>query len=85
MRFYPESFPAFDYEPTRDRFEIRRIGDGVGEGVVSLTSFEPGEIVFAFTGVFSSVITQYTLQVTEKLHLHDPYFMGKILHCCDPN
>jgi hypothetical protein len=85
MRFYPETFPAFEHEPTRDRFEIRRIGDSVGEGVVSLASFEPGEIVFAFTGVFSSFVTQFTLQVNDNLHLHDPYFMGKILHCCSPN
>lgn len=84
-RFYPEIFPAFEYEPTTDKFVIQRISDGVGEGVVALVDFEPGDIVFRFTGVFSAEITQFTLQVTEELHLHDPIFMGKILHSCDAN
>ncbi|MCU0514488.1 MAG: SET domain-containing protein-lysine N-methyltransferase [Anaerolineae bacterium] len=85
MRFYPDFVPAFEHEPTKERFAIRHIGDGVGEGVVSLVDFEPGDLVFKFTGVFSSDITQFTLQVTEGLHLHDPFFMGKILHSCDAN
>lgn len=84
-RFYPDFYPAFDYEPTTDKFAIQRISDGVGEGVVALTSFEAGEIVFRFTGVFSIDITQFTLRVNDQLHLHDPLFMGKILHSCDPN
>lgn len=84
-RFYPEIFPEFEYEPTTDKFVIQRISDGVGEGVVALVDFEPGDIVFRFTGAFSSDITLFTLQVNEHLHLHDPIFMGKILHCCDAN
>jgi hypothetical protein len=85
MRFYPDFVPPFDNEPTKERFEIRHIGDGVGEGVVSLVDFEPGEVIFHFTGIFSSQITQFTLQVADGLHLHDPFFMGKILHSCDAN
>ena len=84
-RFYPEIFPEFEYEPTTDKFVIQRISDGVGEGVVALVDFEPGDIVFRFTGVFSADVTLFTLQVNEHLHLHDPIFMGKILHCCDAN
>jgi len=84
-RFYPEAMPAFRYEPTRDRFDIVRVGDGVGEGVVTRIAFEAGETIFAFTGFFSEEITQFSLQVEEGLHLHDPYFMGKVLHSCDPN
>ena len=85
MRFYPDFYPEFAYEPTTDHFEIRYIGDGVGQGVVALTAFEPGDIVFRFTGIFSSEITLFTLRVNDHLHLHDPFFMGKILHSCDPN
>jgi tyrocidine synthetase-3 len=84
-RFYPDFYPTFEYEPTTDRFEIRHVGDSVGEGVVALVDFAPGEIVFRFTGVFSSTVTLFTLQVNDSLHLHDPFFMGKILHNCDPN
>lgn len=84
-RFYPEIFPEFEYEPTTDKFVIQRISDGVGEGVVALVDFEPGDIVFRFTGVFSADVTLFTLRVNDHLHLHDPIFMGKILHCCDAN
>lgn len=85
MRFYPAALPHFKNEPTRDRFEIARVGDSVGEGVKTLVSFEAGDIIFEFTGFFSHEITLFTLQVEDGLHLHDPYFMGKILHNCNPN
>ena len=85
MRFYPEFIPPFAYEPTKDRFEIRRVNNGVGEGVISLVDFNVGDLVFVFTGSFSSEMTQFTLTVNEALHLHDPFLMGKILHSCDPN
>ena len=84
-RFYPDAMPSFPYEPTRDRFDIARVGDTIGEGVITYVSFQPGEIVFAFTGFLSSAITQFSLQLSEGLHVHDPYFAGKILHHCDPN
>ncbi len=84
-RFYPEALPPFAHEPTTDKFAIRPIGGNVGEGVVALRGFEVGETVFAFTGFYSSEITLFTLQVEPGLYLHDPYFMGKILHRCDAN
>ena len=84
-RFYPEAVPSFPHEPTRERFEIREIGRGVGEGVVALMPFAPGEIVFGFTGFYSDQITLFTLQVEPGVYLHDPFFMGKILHRCDAN
>lgn len=85
LRFYPEQMASFPYEPTADRFRIQRVDDKVGEGVVTCVGFQPGEVVFAFTGFFTGEITQFSLQVRPGLHLHDPYFMGKILHHCDPN
>ncbi len=85
LRFYPEYMPAFEHEPTRDRFHIGFEGDSFGEGVRSLVPFAPGDVVFACTGFFSSHVTQYTLQVGDGLHLHDPFFYGKILHSCVPN
>ena len=85
LRFYPAELPSFPFEPTRDRFAIARVGDTVGEGVMTYCHFEPGDILFGFTGFFTSEITQFTLQVHDSLHLHDPYFMGKVLHSCGPN
>lgn len=85
MRFYPEAVPSFPHEPTRERFDIRPIGDNVGEGVVARVPFEVGDIVFGFTGFYSSEITLFSLQVEPGRYLHDPFFMGKILHRCDAN
>ncbi|MCB1645728.1 MAG: hypothetical protein KDI36_09755 [Pseudomonadales bacterium] len=84
QRFYPDTIPPFEYEPTRDRFSIPA-DPRFGEGVVSLVPFSKGDIVFAFTGFFSAQVTQFSLQVRKDLHLHDPYFYGKILHSCQPN
>jgi hypothetical protein len=84
-RFYPEAMPTYDYEPTSDKFAINFVDDGVGQGVVTLVPFKKGDIIFRFTGFFSAEITQFTLRVSDNLHLHDPFFMGKVLHSCDPN
>ncbi len=77
--------PAFEFEPTRDRFNIVALGENVGEAVVCLREFAAGEVVFACTGFFSSTVTLFSLQITPTLHLHDPYFYGKLMHSCDPN
>jgi len=84
-RFYPEFMPQFENEPTRDRFDIVKVNDGVGVGVIAREDFKAGDLLFTFTGFFSAEITQYTLQVRDGLHLHDPYFMGRVLHSCAPN
>jgi uncharacterized protein len=84
-RFYPDCLPPFKYEPTSDSFEIRRISDTIGQGVISLKAFRRGDIVCAFTGFLTDTITQFTLQLNRRQHIHDPYFMGKVLHSCDPN
>ena len=85
LRFYPDYMPHFEHEPTRDRFHIGYEGDDLGEGVRSLVDFLPGDVVFALTGFFSSEVTLFSLQIAEDLHLHDPFFYGKLLHSCDPN
>ncbi len=84
-RFYPNSLPYFQHEPTKKHFDIVRIGDSVGEGVKTLVPFKEGDLLFKFTGFFSEQITLFSLQVEEGLHLHDPFFMGKVLHSCHPN
>ncbi len=85
MRFYPNVVPPFPFEPDTTRFEIRTVPGGQGEGLVSLTSFEPRETVAAFTGFLVPEVSISTLQLGPGRHIHDPYFMGKVLHHCDPN
>ncbi|XOV83602.1 MAG: metalloregulator ArsR/SmtB family transcription factor [bacterium] len=85
LRFYPDYMPEFSYEPTRDRFHIGYENDHIGEGVRSLVNFAAGDVVFACSGVLCTEVTQFSLQLAPGLHLHDPYFYGKILHSCEPN
>ncbi|MEQ8734237.1 MAG: SET domain-containing methyltransferase [Rhodospirillaceae bacterium] len=85
MRFYPDSVAPYLYEPTREKFDILTMGDGRGEAVVALAHFKPGDTVFVFAGVAVPDITLFTLQLSENTHIHDPFFMGKVLHSCAPN
>lgn len=83
-RFYPEYVERFEYEPDHDRFRI--IGDEIkGEGIITLVPFKKNEIVFRFTGEILPYQTLFTLQIRRGAYIHDPYFMGKILHSCEPN
>lgn len=84
-RFYPDSISPYLFEPTRDKFDILKMGDGRGEAVVSLAHFAPGETLFIFSGIVVPKITLFTLQLSEAAHVHDPFFMGKVLHACTPN
>lgn len=84
-RFYPDTVKPYPFEPTRDRFDIVSTGNGRGEAVVSLVRFKPGETLFVFTGPVVPDITLFTLQLSEHQHVHDPFFMGKVLHSCSPN
>jgi hypothetical protein len=83
-RFYPEEVPPFPYEPTKDKFQIITT-DGSGHGIIATQEFEPGDIVFKFTGDVLDEQTLFTLQIKPGSYVHDPYFMGKVLHSCEPN
>ncbi len=85
MRFYPKEVPVFPNEPNREQFQIIFNTARQGEGLQSLRSFQSGDVLFAFTGFILPNVTLYSLQLQKNLHIHDPYFMGKLLHSCDPN
>jgi hypothetical protein len=84
-RFYPDRFPAFEGEPSPNDFEIAKINDTVGYGIVAKRRFNVGDIVFRFAGDEVAEVTQYSLQLPKGGFLDDPFFMGKALHRCDPN
>lgn len=83
-RFYPDSLPPYPLEPSTEDFAILDLG-AVGQGVVTLKPFHQGEVLFVFSGFLTTEISQFTLQVSKGVHIHDPFFMGKVLHSCDPN
>ena len=83
-RFYPERIERFEYEPDRERFKI--IHEEIkGSGLITLVPFSKDDIVFRFAGDILPYQTLYTLQIKRGAYVHDPYFMGKVLHSCDPN
>ncbi|GEM_PF-1231799 len=84
LRFYQHLCPPFPHEPTRDNFAVVRT-DAVGEGLIALVDFAPGDIVFTFAGTVLPHQTLFTLQIEPGKYLEDPLVMGKVLHSCDPN
>ena len=83
-RFYEAVCPPFPHEPTRDRLAVMA-GEDVGEGLMALTDFAPGEVVFTFAGSILPYQTLFTLQIAPGRYIEDPLVMGKVLHSCDPN
>lgn len=50
-----------------------------------MKSFKRGELIGSFTGVIGSEIKLHTLQISPSLHIHDPNFIGYLIHNCNPN
>lgn len=61
-RFYEGLCEPYPQEPTRDKFLVVDTDDK-GQGVLSLTSFKPGDLVFKFHGNIVDKQTLMTLQI----------------------
>jgi hypothetical protein len=83
-RFYQAVCAPFPQEPTRDRLAVVA-SEAVGEGLMALTDFAPGDVVFTFAGSILPYQTLFTLQIAPGRYIEDPLVMGKVLHSCDPN
>jgi hypothetical protein len=83
-RFYPPAISPYKEEPTKDKFAIIHNPDS-GEGVIAKVAFKAGDLVFRFSGTRLDYQTLFTLQKQKGVYIEDPFFMGKILHSCDPN
>lgn len=77
LRFYPDEIAPFPGEPRIEDFGVDFIGPEVGYGVVSRRFFAPGDEIFALSGVVIAEITQFSLQLPDGGHIHDPWFMGR--------
>ncbi len=83
---YPnELIPPLPGHPTADRFEVRGSGDGRGAGLVALAAYRRGSLMARFSGVIRHGIALHTLQISDRVHLYDPWFLGMLLHSCSPN
>ena len=77
----PEDKEVF---PTSNSLKLKNYGK-YGKGVFALRSFEKGALIGSFTGIVGTEIKQHTLQLAPGSHIYDPYFIGFMLHSCDPN
>lgn len=86
VRFYPAEVPIFQYEPLKKYFEIVKSPEPVNEGVITKITFKQDDLICKWTGFHLKVQTLHSLQHTEdSIFVHDPFFVGKFLHSCDPN
>lgn len=83
-RFYEGLCAPFAHEPAMDRIAVIESAE-MGEGVIALSGFEAGKIVFKFHGPTLTEQTLFTLQQAPGVYVEDPIVMGKVLHSCDPN
>lgn len=83
-RFYPFQVAKFENEPITEDFEMVE-NELYGKGIISKRNFKKGDLLFRFSGEILSHQTLFTLQINEGIFIEDPYFMGRILHSCEPS
>jgi tyrocidine synthetase-3 len=85
-RFYPAYVPVYNHEPLKDFFTILKSPEEIREGVVSLVSFDIDDLICIGTGFFLPFQTLHSLQYKEdEVFIHDSFFIGKVIHSCEPN
>lgn len=82
---YPESHGANPRFPSAHDFAVVHKDANDGSGVVTFTSFEPGDLLAEFHGELLNHTTQHSLQIEPGLHIADLHFVGYLLHSCAPN
>jgi len=88
---YPEAFIARHCAAPGHRLELPTTADiakggagNCGLGVFAKRPFLRGERL-RFLAEPTGALLQHTLQRSPGDNLHDPYFVGFLLHSCDPN
>lgn len=84
-RFYPEYFPISLNEPLKTNFVILESPEEIRKGLMSLVSFEEGDLIAQCVGVALNFQTLHSLERTAGQYLHDPFWAGYIIHSCSPN
>ncbi len=85
MQIYPYEIEEPTGYPTRKDFFVSTEGDEKGFGLFTRRPFKKGDQMARFTGEVLDEVRLHTLQITPTKHLHDPHFVGYLLHSCDPN
>lgn len=85
MQIYPYEMEEPTGYPTRKDFFVSTAGDEKGFGLYTRRPFKKGELMARFTGEVLDEVRLHTLQINPTRHLHDPHFVGYLLHACAPN
>lgn len=81
---YPPEYGFNPLFPQAQDFTVINCGE-YGMGVICHRHAQPGDLLAEFTGEVLDHITQHTLQIDSEHHLLDRYFLGFLLHSCEPN
>ena len=85
MQIYPYEIEEPTGYPTRKDFFVSTDGDEKGFGLFTRRPFKKGDQMARFTGQVLNEVKLHTLQINRAKHLHDPHFVGYLLHACNPN
>ena len=84
MHFYPFELSNDSGYPDKSDFEILDYGSK-GKGIQCKKDFRKGDFIARVSGYITHDITQYSLQISEGIHLNDIWFAGYLLHSSNPN
>lgn len=82
---YPKEYGDDPWFPQAKDFKVVDKNGIEGKGVFCYKPFKKGELLAKIHGEVTQEITQHTLQIDETNHLLDLYFVGYLLHSCNPN
>lgn len=82
---YPKEYGDDPWFPQAKYFKVVDKNGIEGKGVFCYKPFKKGELLAKIHGEVTQEITQHTLQIDETNHLLDLYFVGYLLHSCNPN
>ncbi|MFC7293041.1 SET domain-containing protein-lysine N-methyltransferase [Hirschia litorea] len=89
---YPETFIAAHRPPHLNKNQlpspqdiVKKTTQEFGVGIFAVRAFKRGEVIGNFIAEETDQLLQHSLQRAPNDNLHDPYFIGMLLHSCDPN
>ena len=82
-KYAPDYFGKLSL-PTIHDIELRDTNE-YGKGIFAVRAFKRGELISDFIAEPADELLQHTLQRGPRDNLYDPYFIGFLLHSCNPN
>lgn len=71
--------------PSAKHFQAVQNANGTGAGIKARIAFDGRVRIAKVSGYAVSEPRLHTLQLSPRIHLHDCWFCGLLLHSCNPN